>query len=119
MLKDNHLLNYKKNSNFNLIDAIKKFKIKNPKIPVQIEVDNIKQIPIALESKADVILLDNFSKRNLVNALELIDKKVYTEASGGVKLKDLSFLKTLNLDFISTGAPIHQSMWADIGLDFL
>ncbi|HBR66572.1 MAG TPA: nicotinate-nucleotide diphosphorylase (carboxylating), partial [Opitutae bacterium] len=38
---------------------------------------------------------------------------------GGIQLDILASLGTLGLDFISTGAPVHQSTWKDIGLDWL
>ncbi len=40
-----------------------------------------------------------------------------TEASGGITIESLPELATLGLDFISTGATVHQSTWIDIGLD--
>ena len=49
----------------------------------------------------------------------MIEGRAWTEASGGITLDSLSDLGGLGLDFISTGAPIHQSKWKDIGLDWL
>ena len=63
--------------------------------------------------------LDNFSIKETQEAIQIINHKAYTEASGGITLSNLAKLKTLGLDFISTGAPIHQSQWVDIGLDWL
>ena len=49
----------------------------------------------------------------------MVDGRACTEASGGITLKSLAALGDLGLDFISSGAPIHQSRWKDIGLDWL
>ena len=62
--------------------------------------------------------LDNFSIEQLKAAISLIKNQAYIEASGGVTLDILPRIKDLGLDFISTGAPIHQSQWVDIGLDW-
>ena len=71
---------------------------------MHIEVDRCDQIALALDAGADCILLDNFSRNELWQALDLIDNRAYTEASGGIQREDLDTLKQLGLDFISTGA---------------
>ncbi|MEC7236125.1 MAG: nicotinate-nucleotide diphosphorylase (carboxylating), partial [Verrucomicrobiota bacterium] len=73
----------------------------------------------ALEAGADIILLDNFSPPELKEAVSMIEGRAWTEASGGITLDSLPALGDLGLDFISTGAPVHQSRWKDIGLDWL
>ena len=42
----------------------------------------------------------------------------FIEASGGITLKTLPRFADLGLDFVSTGALVHQSVWVDIGLDW-
>ena len=88
-------------------------------VPVEVEVDRLEQIAPSLEAGADIILLDNFSPPELKQAVSMIEGRAWTEASGGITLDGLSDLGDLGLDFISTGAPIHQSRWKDIGLDWL
>ena len=60
----------------------------------------------------------SLSPEELSEAVELIDGRACTEASGGVTINTLHRLGDLGLDFISTGAPVHQSRWKDIGLDW-
>ena len=88
-------------------------------LAIEVEVDRIEQITPALEAGADIILLDNFSPPELKEAVSMIDGRAWTEASGGITIDSLPDLGDLGLDFISTGAPIHQSRWKDIGLDWL
>ena len=89
-----------------------------PGLPVEIEVDRPDQIQAALSAGADVILLDNFTVPQLRRAVARIGGRAFTEASGGITLRTLPRLRGLGLDFVSTGALVHHSMWADIGMDW-
>jgi nicotinate-nucleotide pyrophosphorylase (carboxylating) len=64
-------------------------------------------------------MLDNFSLQELRQAVDLIGDRAATEASGGITLERLPALAHLGLDFISTGATVHQATWMDIGLDWI
>ncbi len=118
MLKDNHLSVCNANVEISLIRLVEFARKKHPDLLVEIEVDALTQIPLALEADADVILLDNFSVENLVKAIAQIGDRAHTEASGGITLTNLAELGQIGLDFISSGALIHQSVWVDIGLDW-
>ncbi|OHE86501.1 MAG: nicotinate-nucleotide diphosphorylase (carboxylating), partial [Verrucomicrobia bacterium RIFCSPLOWO2_12_FULL_64_8] len=89
-----------------------------PDLPVEVEVDRLGQIPAALAAGADVILLDNFTPSRLNRAVALIGGQAFTEASGGITRRTLPRLARIGLDFISTGALVHHSVWSDIGLDW-
>lgn len=117
MLKDNHLAAFGDNPRQAAIDVVSESRTRNPSLLVEMEVDTLEQIEHALAAGVDVILLDNFSPAELENAVQVIGNKAVTEASGGITLKSLPDLASLGLDFISTGATVHQSTWIDIGLD--
>jgi nicotinate-nucleotide pyrophosphorylase (carboxylating) len=85
---------------------------------VEVEIDALDQLEPVLEAGAHVVMLDNFSLRDLRRALALAHGRIRTEASGGITLRSLPRLADLGLDFISTGALVHQSTWGDIGLDW-
>ncbi|MBW8781010.1 MAG: nicotinate-nucleotide diphosphorylase [Verrucomicrobia bacterium] len=101
-----------------LAAAVARAKKAAPDLPVEVEVDRIDQIPPVLAAGADVILLDNFTPAQIKRAVALIGGRAFTEASGGITLKTLPRFAELGLDFISTGALVHQSVWVDIGLDW-
>ena len=119
MLKDNHLAVAGAISGNRLSETVALAVNTCEDLGIEVEVDTLEQIIPALEAGADIILLDNFSPPELKEAVSLIDGRAWTEASGGITLGSLSDLGDLGLDFISTGAPIHQSRWKDIGLDWL
>jgi nicotinate-nucleotide pyrophosphorylase (carboxylating) len=116
MLKDNHLALL--GSLDDLPAAVTRAKKSAPDLPVEVEVDRIGQIAPVIAAGADVILLDNFTPAQLAKAVALIAGRAFTEASGGITLKTLPRLAGLGLDFASTGALVHQSIWVDIGLDW-
>lgn len=118
MLKDNHLAADQAGQGKALTELVSSTRAKWPDMVIELEVDRVDQIPPALDAGVDVFLLDNFSREELSKAIRLVDDKAATEASGGITLESLPGLATLGLDFISTGATIHQSTWKDIGLDW-
>ena len=118
MLKDNHLAVTGATSDKRLSDTVTTAVNTCEDLAIEVEVDELEQILPILEAGADIILLDNFSMGDLREAIKLIDGRAYSEASGGIRISDLEELGKLDLDFISTGAPIHQSTWKDIGLDW-
>lgn len=124
MLKDNHLalLGFTSqrgpSGQSPLAEAVRRARAAAPDLPVEVEVDHLKQIPAVLDAGADVILLDNFTPAQLSRAVALIGGRALTEASGGITVKSLPKLAGLGLDFVSTGALVHQSTWVDIGLDW-
>ena len=116
MLKDNHLALL--GSPDDLAAAVARAKKAAPDLPVEVEIDDLAQLPPVLAAGADVILLDNFTPAKIKKALTLIRGRAFTEASGGITIKTLPRYAGLGLDFVSTGALVHRSLWADIGLDW-
>ncbi len=119
MLKDNHLAAAGAIGGNRLFETVALAVNTCEGLAVEVEVDRLEQITPALEAGADIILLDNFSPPELIEAVSMVDGRACTEASGGITLESLAALGDLGLDFISSGAPIHQSKWKDIGLDWL
>ena len=116
MLKDNHLALL--GSPDDLGAAVARAKKSAPDLAVEVEIDRLDQLPAVLAAGADVVLLDNFPPARIRKALTLIAGRAFTEASGGITLKTLPRYAGLGLDFVSTGALVHKSPWADIGLDW-
>lgn len=119
MLKDNHLAAAGASGGDHLISTVALAVNSCEDLAIEVEVDSLDQIAPVLEAGADIIMLDNFTPIELAEAVNLIDGRACTEASGGITLNSLPELGDLGLDFISTGAPVHQSTWKDIGLDWL
>lgn len=83
-----------------------------------VEVDRIDQIEPALEAGATHLLLDNMPPEMLRHAVDMVDDRVPTEASGGVTLGSINEIAKTGVDFISVGRLTQSAPAADIGLDF-
>ena len=116
LIKDNHI-------DFcgGITKAIEKTQhyLKEKKLNLKIEVetrslDNVKEILVA--GGIHRIMLDNFSPEKLKEAVELINGKFETEASGGINEKNIREYAETGVDFISVGALTHQIKSLDLSL---
>ena len=82
------------------------------------EVDRLDQIEPALAAGANHILLDNMGPAMLREAVGLVDGRVPTEASGGVRLDTIGAIAASGVNFVSVGRLTQSAPAADIGLDF-
>lgn len=85
---------------------------------IEVECDNIDQVKQALESSPDIIMLDNMSVAKMRDAVQLIDGRAVTEASGGVTLSTVRSIAETGVDWISVGALTHSAKALDLALDF-
>jgi nicotinate-nucleotide pyrophosphorylase (carboxylating) len=73
---------------------------------VEVEVETLKQVELALASAADRLLLDNFSLEMLRQAVDLrrqTGTAKELEASGGVSLESVRAIAETGVDYISVG----------------
>lgn len=118
MLKDNHLAAAGAGGGSALLEAVRRAVASYPNLGVQVEVDSLEQIPPVLDAGAHILLLDNFTVPMLREAVGLIGERACTEASGGITIESLPEIGAVGVDFASTGAITHGSIWIDIGLDW-
>lgn len=87
-------------------------------LKIEIEVDTLEQLEQVLASgKADIVMLDNMRVDTLKQAIEMVQGKIITEASGGVNLDTVRPIAETGVDYISIGALTHSTPALDIGLD--
>mgnify|MGYP000078344377 FL=1 len=97
LIKENHILA------LGSIEATVK-KAKEKKIPITIEVENLKQLQIALETDVDRIMLDNFSPPEICKAVALAKGSIKLEASGNTTIENVHLIAGTGVDYISVGA---------------
>ena len=61
-------------------------------------------------------MLDNFLPQQITEALTIIGGTCETEASGGIDYENLESYAATGVDFISSGAIIHQATSLDLSL---
>lgn len=89
-------------------------------LKIEVETRNLDEVKEALSTDSvDVIMLDNMSIAEMREAIELIDGRCQTEASGGITLETLRQVAETGVDFISSGAIIHSSPNKDMSLKAL
>jgi nicotinate-nucleotide pyrophosphorylase (carboxylating) len=118
MLKDNHLAILKQQG-VSMKEAVRKLRGNLPHTTrIEIEVDRVEQIEAVISAGVDCILLDNMSPETLEEAVQLINGRTQTEASGGVSLETVASIAATGVDIISAGALTHSAPALDISLDF-
>lgn len=89
----------------------------NLNLKIEIETRSIDEVKQVLEiGGVHRIMLDNFSVPLLAEAIELIDKKFETEASGGITIETLRAYAETGVDFISSGALTHSVKSLDLSM---
>jgi len=86
---------------------------------VEVEVRNQVEVAEALDAGADILLLDNMSTEELRAAVEMINGRAITEASGGVNLETVRDIAETGVRLISVGALTHSYRAVDISMLFV
>ncbi|MGX9933733.1 carboxylating nicotinate-nucleotide diphosphorylase [Advenella kashmirensis] len=86
--------------------------------PVELEVDTLEQLAIALEEGVKLVLLDNMDCDTLRQAVAMCQGKAQTEASGGITPETVQAVAQTGVDYIAIGYLTHSTKALDIGLDF-
>lgn len=116
MLKDNHIdycggIEIAINKAF---DYKQKYK---PALKIEVETRSVNDVEKVMSvGKIDRIMLDNFNPAQITEALKLINGKYETEASGGINYDNIEQYAATGVDYISSGAIIHQAVSVDLSL---
>ena len=115
LIKDNHLAGL----NGDVRGAVDFARAANPGLPIEVEVDTLAQLDMALAADADIVLLDNMTSDQMREAVARRGSaKTLLEASGGVNLTTVRDIAATGVDRISIGALTHSATALDIALDY-
>ncbi|MEE8456649.1 MAG: carboxylating nicotinate-nucleotide diphosphorylase [Acidimicrobiia bacterium] len=113
MIKDNHLV-----ASTSIADAVAKARsLVGPDMVVEIEVDTLDQLAEAIDTDADIVLLDNMSPAELQKAVKMVGSTMRTEASGGVTLETVREVAETGVDVISVGWLTHSAPALDVAME--
>jgi nicotinate-nucleotide pyrophosphorylase (carboxylating) len=117
LVKDNHIV-----ITGSVEDAVKKAKAASFSKKIEVEVTSATDVLKAAEAGADIIMLDNFSPKQIRIAVEALKKagffgKILVEVSGGITAENLLEYASAQVDTISIGALTHSAKALDISLE--
>jgi nicotinate-nucleotide pyrophosphorylase (carboxylating) len=134
MLKDNHI-DYCGGIEKAIKKAYDYVQTKKPGLKIEVEtrsIEDVKKVMAAarpddprqnesfglalVRGKVNRIMLDNFTPALIIEALKIIEGKYETEASGGINLQNIQEYAATGVDYISSGAVIHQAKSLDLSL---
>ncbi|MFI6941156.1 carboxylating nicotinate-nucleotide diphosphorylase [Streptomyces sp. NPDC050418] len=112
LVKDNHVV-----AAGGVAQAFKAVRTQFPELPVEVEVDTLHQLREVLDAGADLILLDNFTPSETIEAVALTKGRALLESSGRLALDNARAYAETGVDFLAVGGLTHSSPILDIGLD--
>ena len=86
-------------------------------VKIEIEVDTLDQLRAAMNEPVDAVLLDNMAPALLAEAVRIVDGRILTEASGGIRLETIRAVAETGVDLISIGRLTHGAPTLDLALD--
>lgn len=86
-------------------------------VKIELEVDTLQQLEVALQLGVDVVLLDNMSLDDLRTAVAMCKGRAITEASGRITPETAPAVAATGVDQIAVGWLTHSARVLDIGLD--
>lgn len=116
LIKDNHV-DYAGGITHAIQQAQRYKAMHNLTIPIEIEVRNFAELEEVLANPhVDRVMFDNFTPEDVHAAVELVDGRLVTEASGGITLDTIRAYALAGVDFISVGALTHSVKSLDLSL---
>ena len=115
MLKDNHN-DYAGGITAGVNQTKSYLKSQNRQLKIEVETRNLDEVEEALSVGVDRIMFDNFSPDDMFKAVNLVNGRCETEASGGITESTIRNYAETGVDFISVGALTHSVRSLDLSL---
>ena len=112
MLKDNHIDAY--GGITAAVEALRKKA--GHMLQIEVETRNLDEVKEAVACGVNVIMLDNMTNAQMKEAVDFIDGRAKTEASGNVTLDNIREKAETGVDIISLGALTHSVKAFDISM---
>ncbi|UIZ96146.1 carboxylating nicotinate-nucleotide diphosphorylase [Acinetobacter johnsonii] len=113
LIKENHIM-----AAGGIAQAIAKAHQIAPGKPVEVEVETWAELDQALEAKADIVMLDNFSQQQMIDAVKHVSGRCKLEASGNITIANLREVATTGVDYISMGVLTKDVKAVDLSMRF-
>ena len=113
LIKENHIM-----AAGGIAQAIAKARQIAPGKPVEVEVETWDELNQALEAHADIVMLDNFSQQQMIDAVQHVTGRCKLEASGNITIENLREVATSGVDYISMGVLTKDVTAVDLSMRF-
>ncbi|RZG75971.1 carboxylating nicotinate-nucleotide diphosphorylase [Acinetobacter wuhouensis] len=113
LIKENHIM-----AAGGIAQAIAKAHQIAPGKPVEVEVETWEELDQAIEAKADIVMLDNFSQQQMIDAVKHVAGRCKLEASGNITLDNLNEVAQTGVDYISMGVLTKDVKAIDLSMRF-
>lgn len=113
LIKENHIM-----AAGGIAQAIAKAHQIAPGKPVEVEVETWAELEQALEAQADIVMLDNFSQQQMIDAVKHVAGRCKLEASGNITIANLREVATTGVDYISMGVLTKDVKAVDLSMRF-
>ena len=97
--------------------AVARTRAAQPAMRIEVEAQSLSQVDDALRAGADIVLLDNLTTPDIIEAVRRCRGRARTEISGGVTLARLPELAATGADYVSVGALTHSAPAADLSFE--
>jgi nicotinate-nucleotide pyrophosphorylase (carboxylating) len=113
LVKDNHL------GRLGITEAVRRARERWPGRSVEVECERFEQVIEAVDSGADLVMLDNMAPEDVAKCVALVDGRAVVEVSGGVTIETVARYASTGADLISTSVITQSAPAFDIGLDLV
>jgi len=118
LIKDNHVI-----AAGGVKNAVEAIRNRIPhQLKIEVEVRDLNELDEAIESRVDIIMLDNMDietiKASVKKIRQTLSDSCLIEVSGGITLNNLKEICKTGIDIISAGAITHSALSADFSLEF-
>ncbi|EXD37199.1 MULTISPECIES: carboxylating nicotinate-nucleotide diphosphorylase [Acinetobacter] len=113
LIKENHIM-----AAGGIAQAIAQAHRIAPNKPVEVEVETWDELNQALEAGADIVMLDNFSQQQMIDAVKYVAGRCKLEASGNITLDNLREVASTGVDYISMGVLTKDVSAVDLSMRF-
>ena len=113
LIKENHIM-----AAGGIAQAIAKAHQIAPGKPVEVEVETWAELDQALGAQADIVMLDNFSQQQMIDAVKHVAGRCKLEASGNITIANLREVASTGVDYISMGVLTKDVKAVDLSMRF-
>lgn len=118
LIKDNHRRLWQGGDPRRLDQAVEVARRRFPALSVEIEVETVDELKVALRARPDWVLLDNMPPETMRTCVRLARGISRCEASGGIDLHTVREAAATGVDAISLGCLTHSAPAIDLSLEW-